>query len=100
MDGVDLPQKASGFLMKKELDYFAGQKTVSFDLLKTVQQFVAGYEVEACPLSLWEIAILKGYEVYRQVKDNSGGIVTADPSTPPLPVTSIRFWRTTTRNGR
>ena len=23
MVGVDLPQKASGFLMKKELDYFA-----------------------------------------------------------------------------
>jgi len=48
--------------------------------LKTVQQFVAGYEVEACPLSLWEIAILKGYEVFRQVKKNSGGIVVCDRS--------------------
>jgi NTP pyrophosphatase (non-canonical NTP hydrolase) len=68
------------FSRAKELNYFEGQNTVSFDLLKTVQQFVSGYEVEACPLSLWEIAILKGYEVFRQVKKNSGGIVVADRS--------------------
>jgi hypothetical protein len=50
------------------------------DLLKTVQQFVTGYEVEECPLSLWKIAILKGYEVFRQVKENSGGVVICDRS--------------------
>jgi hypothetical protein len=66
------------FARAKELNYFEGQNTVSFDLLKTIQQFVAGYEVEACPLSLWEIAILKGYEVFRQVKKNNGGIVVCD----------------------
>ena len=68
------------FSRAKELNYFEGQKNVSFDLLKTVQQFVAGYEVEACPLSLWEIAILKGYDVFRQVKSNRGGIIIGDRS--------------------
>jgi len=68
------------FARAKDLNFFEGQKTISFDLLKTVQQFVAGYEVEACPLSLWEIAILKGYEVFRQVKVNRGGIVVCDRS--------------------
>lgn len=68
------------FSRAKELNFFEGQTALSFDLLKTVQQFVAGYEVEACPLSLWEIAILKGYEVFRQVKKNSGGIIVADRS--------------------
>ena len=68
------------FARAKELNYFEGQKGVSFDLLKTVQQFVAGYEVEACPLSLWEIAILKGYDVFRQVKSNKGGIIVGDRS--------------------
>jgi hypothetical protein len=68
------------FSHAKELNYFDGQKTISFDLLKTVQQFVAGYEVDACPLSLWEIAILKGYDVFRQVKKNKGGIVIGDRS--------------------
>jgi hypothetical protein len=41
------------FARAKELDYFKGQKGVSFDLLKTVQQFISGYEVEDCPLKLW-----------------------------------------------
>lgn len=66
------------FSRAKELKFFAGQNGISFDLLKNVQQFVSGYEVEACPLSLWEIAILKGYEVFRQVKQNSGGVVIGD----------------------
>jgi len=68
------------FSRAKELNYFEGQKTISFDLLKTVQQFVIGYEVESCPLSLWEIAILKGYDVFRQVKSNSGGVIVGDRS--------------------
>jgi len=66
------------FSRAKELNYFEGQTGVSFDLLKTIQQFVAGYEVEDCPLSLWEIAILKGYEVFRHVKKNNGGVVVCD----------------------
>jgi hypothetical protein len=65
----------------KNLNYFEGQTSVSFDLLKVVQQFVIGYEVEACPLSLWEVAILRGYDVFRQVKANSGGIVVGDRNT-------------------
>jgi len=68
------------FSRAKELNYFEGQKTISFDLLKTVQQFVIGYEVEACPLSLWELAILKGYDVFRQVKNNRGGVIVGDRS--------------------
>jgi len=68
------------FARSKELNFFEGQKRLSFDLLKTVQQFIAGYEVEACPLSLWEIAILRGYEVFRQVKSNLGGTIVCDPA--------------------
>ena len=69
------------FARSKELNYFDGQKRLSFDLLKTVQQFVAGYEVEECPLRLWEIAILQGYEVFRQVRRNLGGIIVCDRKT-------------------
>jgi NTP pyrophosphatase (non-canonical NTP hydrolase) len=66
------------FSRAKELDYFQDQDHLSFDLLKTVQQFVAGYEVEECPLSLWEIAILNGYDVFRNVKLNNGGIIVGN----------------------
>jgi hypothetical protein len=66
------------FARSKELNYFNGQKRLSFDLLKTAQQFISGYEVEACPLSLWEVAILKSYEVFRRVKSNLGGTIVCD----------------------
>ena len=66
------------FSRAKDLNFFEDQTTLSFDLLKTVQQFVHGYEVEACPLNLWERAILQGYQVFRQVRDNNGGIVIGD----------------------
>ncbi len=66
------------FSCAKNLDFFRGHSTVSFDLLKTVQQFVRGYEVQKCPLKLWERAILDGYTVFRQVRENDGGIVIGD----------------------
>ena len=66
------------FSRAKQLNFFDGQDSISFDLLKGVQQFVHGYEVEECPLKLWERAILDGYKVFRQVRDRNGGIVVGD----------------------
>lgn len=63
------------FSHAKSLNCFEGQKGVSFDLLKAVENFVRGYEVEQCPLHLWENAILQGYDVFRQMRKNEGGIV-------------------------
>lgn len=63
------------FSRAKQLDFFERQTSLSFDLLKTVQQFVRGYEVEECSLNLWEKAILRGYEVFRHVRANSGGVI-------------------------
>jgi NTP pyrophosphatase (non-canonical NTP hydrolase) len=55
------------FGQAKRLDFFAGLKPgdLSFDILKTVRQFVSGYEPEFCPLWLWEEAILQGFEAFR-----------------------------------
>lgn len=66
------------FSYAQELDNFDGHDGVSFDVLKTIQKFVQGYEVERCPLKLWENAILQGYEVFRKLKENNGGIVVGD----------------------
>jgi NTP pyrophosphatase (non-canonical NTP hydrolase) len=63
------------FSRAKLLGFLEGQNGVSFDLLKTISQFVSGYEVEECPLKLWEDAILQGYTVFRQVRANNGGTV-------------------------
>ncbi len=66
------------FSCAKDLNFFGDQQRLSFDLLKTVHRFVRGYEVEACPLKLWERAILGGYAVFRQVRKNNSGIVVGD----------------------
>lgn len=66
------------FSCAKQLNYFDGATSVSFDVLKTVRQFVAGYEVDQCPLSLWEDAILQGYSAFRELKRHNGGIIIGD----------------------
>jgi NTP pyrophosphatase (non-canonical NTP hydrolase) len=55
------------FGQAKRLDFFEGMKPgdLSFDILKTVRQFVSGYEPAPCPLWLWEAAILQGFEAFR-----------------------------------
>ncbi|MDC8802776.1 nucleoside triphosphate pyrophosphohydrolase family protein [Halomonas pacifica] len=77
---IDEGLSAYIFSCAKELDFFEGQKSVSFDLLKAVSNFVRGYEVEACPLYLWECSILQGYEVFRQLRKNNGGVIIGDRS--------------------
>ena len=61
------------FSRAKELNFFENQEKVSLGILKTIGEFVSGYEVEKCPLKLWEKAILEGYAVFRQLKANQGG---------------------------
>ena len=60
------------------LNYFASIKSLDYSLLKAVQDFVTGYEVDQCPLWQWEQAILKGFEVFRKLRTHRRGVVTAD----------------------
>lgn len=69
------------FMRAKELNYFEGQKKVSFDILKTIEDFTSGYEVSLCPLKQWERAILDGYAVFRQIRDSKGGWVIGNRET-------------------
>lgn len=66
------------FSCAKLLNFFEGQNSVSLDLLKTVKNFVRGYEVERCSMKLWEDAILQGYAVFRKLNENNGGVVVGD----------------------
>ncbi len=51
---------------------------LEYGLLKQVHGMVEGYEVAACPLWQWELAILEGFKVFRQLRDAGSGIVTVD----------------------
>jgi len=75
---VDEGVSAYIFSQAKTLNFFEGHTSISFDLLEAVSNFVRGYEVEKCPLNLWENAILQGYDVFRQILKHNGGIVLGD----------------------
>lgn len=57
---------------------FEGVTGLDYGLLKTIRQMVRGYEVESRPLWMWEEAIVRGFEVFRELRKNKGGIVVAD----------------------
>lgn len=60
------------------LNFFENLETVDYGLLKAVREFVDGYEVARCPLWLWEETILKGYAVFRRLRQHRRGLVIAD----------------------
>lgn len=66
------------FSRAKQLQFFEGLDNVDFDLLKTIQEFVEGFEIAAVPLWQWEKAIIDGYRVFRALREGGGGHVTLD----------------------
>lgn len=60
------------FGFAKQLDFFSGMEPgdLSFDMLKSIRQFVGPNEVSQAPLWLWEEAILAGYGAFRFLKEN------------------------------
>lgn len=57
---------------------FRADDSVDFSVLKVVQEFVKGYEVEARPAWQWRIAIQQGFKGFRGLTQSRGGIVIAD----------------------
>jgi NTP pyrophosphatase (non-canonical NTP hydrolase) len=68
------------FGVAKDFDFFDGQKPgdLSFTFLKSVRQFVRGYEVDRLPLWLWEEAILQGNEAFRFLRMRRRGTLKVD----------------------
>ena len=62
------------------LNFFENVHHLDYGMLKAVRELVRGYEVERCPLWLWEEAILEGYKVFRALRHHRRGIVVADLS--------------------
>lgn len=66
------------FSRAKNMKYFEGATQVDYDLLKCIQEFVRGYEVERIPLWQWERAILEGFRIFRLLGAGRGGVVSWD----------------------
>lgn len=66
------------FMQAKGRAFFEDCRCLPFDMLKQIGQFVTGFEAEACPLSLWERAILRGFEAFRTLAEKRNGIIVGD----------------------
>ncbi|MFZ5629145.1 MAG: pyrophosphatase [Spirochaetota bacterium] len=69
---------ASVFAYAKNLRYFEGLRSLDYTLLKMIHRFSEGFEVFQVSLWQWEQAVLKGYEIFRQLRENRGGFVITD----------------------
>lgn len=58
--------------------YFDGATSIDNDLLKTIGMMCGPFEVRDRSAKEWETAILKSYEVWRQVRDDRGGVFVGD----------------------
>lgn len=65
---------------------------LDYSLLKAIRHLVSGYEVEACALWQWELAILEGFKVFRMLKKERSGWIIAD-----MKQRSISFRKTAPR---
>ena len=66
------------FSRAKDLRFFEDIDHLDYDLLKSIQGLVRGYEVERVPLWQWEKAILESYAVFRKLRAKHGGRVLID----------------------
>lgn len=58
--------------------FFKGALSVDYELLRTISMMCSPFEVRARSAREWELAILKSYEVWRQMRDNRGGVFIGD----------------------
>ena len=58
--------------------FYKGVSTVDSQLLRTIKDITSNLEVKICTTHEWEQAILEGFEVWRSVLHNRGGIVRLD----------------------
>lgn len=64
----------------KKHDYYEGIQPgrLDYGLLKQIQGMVRGYEVEQCKLWQWELAILEGFKMFRELRTHRGGSIVVN----------------------
>ena len=66
------------FETAKRHNFFANTPQLGLDHLKSIKQFVRGYEAETLPMWLWERAILQGYAAFRELQLRRRGVLIVD----------------------
>ncbi len=66
------------FAYARDYNFLEGKSSVSTELLRMVKNMVRHLEVSVCTTGEWERAIVRGFEVWREVKRRRGGTVDVD----------------------
>lgn len=66
------------YARKESCDYLDKVNAIDYWLLKTIKYMTSHLEVKQCSMGDWEQAIFEGYEVWRKVRYNKGGIIEAN----------------------
>ena len=86
-----IEEGVSSFIFGRGLDRSLFENIgVDYDLLKSIQEFVRGYEVERCALWQWEKAIEEGFRVFRDLKRDRRGYIHADLDAHTLEFSAVR----------
>jgi len=70
----------------RTLRFFEGSDGVEPHLIATILGLVSPLEVASASASQWELAILEGFRVWRQVRKHRGGLISCD-----LDARTVRF---------
>jgi NTP pyrophosphatase (non-canonical NTP hydrolase) len=62
----------------RDHNFLEGVETIDYGLLNTLRSMTAGLEVRVRSCAEWELAILRSFAVWREVKKHNGGIIQAD----------------------
>lgn len=74
----------------KKNSYFDGVDSLEYSLLRSIKDLTAHLEVSRCSAKQWEVAILKGFEIWRMLKKHHSGVIRGD-----LPKRSLLFFPAT-----
>jgi NTP pyrophosphatase (non-canonical NTP hydrolase) len=69
---------AMAFEAASRAGYYERSRVVDSDALRTCMRMVSNYEVSDCTPREWEQAILRGYDVWRAVREQGNGAITCD----------------------
>jgi len=66
------------FSYAKDHRFLEGVDVIDYQILKTIKNMTSHLEVSQCLLGDWEQAILMGFDIWRQVEKNRGGMVVVN----------------------
>ena len=59
-------------------NFLSNINRVDLDLIKRVQNLVRGYEVKDCEAWDWQLCILEGFRIFRELKESGSGTLIVD----------------------